>query len=113
MASVQPQKSALGPAPVGAVSLVEYQPGAIVSRQLLKNAQANLTLFAFDQGQELSEHTSVFNALVLVLEGQARITVAGRSHSVGAGRMVLMPAGQPHAVKATKRFKMLLTLVRP
>ena len=71
-----------------------------------------MTLFAFAAGQELSEHTAPYDALVLVMEGEATITVAGRPYRVGAGEMILMPAHQPHALKATSRFKMLLTMIR-
>jgi quercetin dioxygenase-like cupin family protein len=93
-------------------SLVEYQAGAIVSRILLKQAKGSVTLFAFDQGQELSEHTSPHDALVQVVDGKAEITIAGQTHGLKAGEMIVMPANQPHAVMATDRFKMLLTLIR-
>jgi quercetin dioxygenase-like cupin family protein len=94
------------------VDLVAYQDGAIVSRIVLKREAGNVTLFAFDAGQELSEHTAAYDALVQVLEGEAAITVAGRPHRLGAGDMIVMPAHQPHAVKAPGRFKMLLTMIR-
>lgn len=82
------------------------------SRTLLKRAGGTLTLFAFDKGQSLSEHTAPFDAVSHVLEGEADITIAGTVHHVSAGEMVLMPANQPHAVNARTRFKMLLTMVR-
>lgn len=93
-------------------ALVEYQSGAIVSRVILKAESGNVTLFAFDQGQELSEHTTPFDALVHVLDGQAEIRISGRSYQLQAGQMILMPANEPHAVKALERFKMLLTMIR-
>ena len=92
--------------------LVSYQGGAIVSRIVVKRETGNVTLFAFDAGQELSEHTAPYDALVQAIEGEAAITVAGRPYRVGAGEMLLMPARQPHAVKAVSRFKMLLTMIR-
>ena len=92
--------------------LVEYQAGSVVSRQLVKREAGNVTLFAFDEAQGLSEHTSPFDALVHILEGTAEILIAGKPHLVKAGEMILMPARQPHALKAVKRFKMLLTMIR-
>ena len=94
------------------VDLVSYQDGAVVSRIVVKREAGNITLFAFDAGQELSEHTAPYDALVQVLDGEAAITVAGRPHCVRAGEMILMPAHQPHALKAVSRFKMLLTMIR-
>ena len=94
------------------VKLIEYQAGAIVSREVLKQKAGTVTLFAFDAGQGLSEHTVPFDALVQVLDGQAEITIAGKPHCVKAGEIILMPAGQPHALKAQQRFKMLLTMLR-
>ena len=92
--------------------LVAYQAGAIVSRVLLKRETGTVTLFAFDAGQELSEHTTPYDALVQVIDGEAAITIAGRSHRVGAGEVIVMPAQQPHALRAVARFKMLLTMIR-
>ena len=91
---------------------VSYQDGAVVSREIIKRPTGSVTLFAFDAGEGLSEHTAPFDALVQVLEGEAEITVAGRAHRVSGGEMIRLPAGQPHAVKATRRFKMLLTMIR-
>ncbi len=93
-------------------ALAEYQEESIVSRVLLKQEKGNVTFFAFDQGQELSEHTAPFDALVQVLEGRAEIIIAGQSHQLVAGEMIIMPANQPHALKAPDRFKMLLTMIR-
>ena len=98
--------------PVSPLALVGYQEGAVVSRTLLKREGGTITLFAFDEGQALSEHTAPFDAIAHVLEGEAEITIAGAPLMVTAGRMVLMPANQPHAVNARTRFKMLLTMVR-
>ena len=95
-----------------AVDLVSYQDGAVVSRIVVKGKTGNVTLFAFDAGQELSEHAAPYDALVHALDGEAAITVAERLHRVRAGDMILMPAHQPHAIKAVSRFKMLLTMIR-
>jgi quercetin dioxygenase-like cupin family protein len=94
------------------VDLVSYQDGAVVSRIILKRETGNVTLFAFDAGQELSEHTTPYDALVQVVDGEAAITVAGQPHRLRAGDMIIMPAHQPHALKAVSRFKMLLTMIR-
>jgi quercetin dioxygenase-like cupin family protein len=92
--------------------LVAYQDGAVVSRVILKKGTGNVTVFAFDQGQGLSEHTTPFDALVQVLDGRAEITVGGTPYDVKAGGMILMPANVPHALKAVERFKMALTMIR-
>ena len=94
------------------LELAAYQEGSIVSRVLLKRSGGTLTFFAFDAGQELSEHTAPFDAVAHVLEGEVEITIAGTAVTVGAGQMVLMPANQPHALRARTRFKMLLTMIR-
>jgi quercetin dioxygenase-like cupin family protein len=98
---------------VAPMTLAAYQEGAVVSRILLKRAGGTVTLFAFDEGQSLSEHTAPFDAVAHVLEGEALITIAGVPLTVPAGDMILMPANQPHAVAARARFKMLLTMIRP
>jgi quercetin dioxygenase-like cupin family protein len=95
-----------------AAELVNYQDGAVVSREIVKRPTGSVTLFAFDEGQGLSEHTAPFDALVQVLEGEAEISIAGQPHRLQGGEMILMPAGQPHALKALKRFKMILTMIR-
>jgi quercetin dioxygenase-like cupin family protein len=97
---------------VKAVDLVGYQDGAVVSRVVLKQTGGNVTLFAFDEGQELSEHTAPFDALVSVLEGEAEVTVAGTPSRLGAGEMIVLPANVPHALRAVGRFKMVLAMVR-
>jgi quercetin dioxygenase-like cupin family protein len=102
-----------GATPVALLTLAAYQVGAVVSRIVLKRGGGTVTLFAFDEGQSLSEHTAPFDAIAHVLEGEALITIAGVPLTVPAGDMVLMPAHQPHAVAARTRFKMLLTMIRP
>jgi quercetin dioxygenase-like cupin family protein len=97
---------------VNMAALVDYQSGSIVSREILKGAKGRVTLFAFDRGEGLSEHTSPFDALVQVLEGEAEITISGKPHRVTGGELILMPAQQPHALKAVRRFKMILTMIR-
>lgn len=92
--------------------LLQYQDGAIVSRVLLKNKGGNVTLFAFDQGEGLSEHTAPFDALVFILDGEAEIEIAGRIYSVRQGETITLPANVPHALKAATRFKLLLTMIR-
>lgn len=91
---------------------IDYQTGGIVSKQLIKTATGNITLFAFDAGQGLSEHTSPFDAVVTVIEGEADITIAGRAERVITGQLVLLPASVPHGVHAPSRFKMTLTMLR-
>jgi quercetin dioxygenase-like cupin family protein len=93
-------------------SMVDYQTGAVVSRQITKSDSGNVTLFAFDEGQELSEHTAPYDALVHVLEGQAEIRISGKPYLLETGQAIIMPADQPHALKAVKKFKMLLTMIR-
>jgi quercetin dioxygenase-like cupin family protein len=92
--------------------MVTYQDGSIVSRQITKAEAGNVTLFAFDAGQELSEHTAPFDALVHVLDGEADITISGQLFQLKTGDAIVMPADQPHALKAPKKFKMLLTMIR-
>lgn len=92
--------------------LVQYQPGAVVSRTILKRASGTVTAFAFDEGEGLSEHTAAFDALVIVIEGASEITVAGIAHRVEAGQILRLPAGRPHALRAPVRFKMLLVMIR-
>ena len=94
------------------IDLVNYQEGAVVSRALVNRATGTLTLFAFDEGQGLSEHTAPFDAVVHLLEGEAEIAVSGKPLRTQAGETVLMPANQPHSLKALSRFKMLLTMIR-
>jgi quercetin dioxygenase-like cupin family protein len=95
-----------------AVELVNYQDGAVVSREIVEKPTGNVTIFAFDEGQGLSEHTTPFDALVHIVEGDAEIMISGQQHQLQGGEMILMPAGHPHALKALKRFKMILTMIR-
>ncbi len=94
------------------IKLVEYGQGAIVSRTLVENDAGTVTLFAFDADQGLSEHTAPFDALVQVVNGQGEFIIGGKSHQVGEGQLILMPANVPHAVRANRRFKMMLTMLR-
>jgi len=92
--------------------LVEYQRGAVVSREVLRKAAGTVTLFAFAQGQALSEHTAPFDALVIGVDGKADISIAGKAHPLGKDEMIIMPAGIPHALKAVTRFKMILVMIK-
>jgi len=92
--------------------LVALQKGAIVSREIIRKKTGTVTLFAFDEGQALSEHTTPFDALVMALEGEAEVVISGRPQAVKAGEVIIMPAGQPHALKAKKPFRMALVMIR-
>ena len=92
--------------------LIDYAPDSVVSKTLLDKPVGTLTLFAFDRGQRLSEHTVPFDAVVQVVDGEGVITIDGKNHTVQAGEIVIMPANIPHAVTAEKKFKMLLTMIR-
>ncbi len=94
------------------VDLAQYQPGSVVSRTIVDKKTGTVTFFAFDEGQGLSEHTAPFDALVSLLEGEAEVVIAGKLVLLAEGDMVLMPANQPHSLKAVKKFKMLLTMIR-
>ena len=103
----------LGTAKVAVMAgLVKYQDGAVVSRTVIDKNAGTVTLFAFDAGQGLSEHAAPYDALVQVLDGQVAITIAGQLFDLHAGEMIIMPANQPHAVRAVSRFKMILTMIR-
>lgn len=93
-------------------NLVDYQDGAVVSKEIIKKDAGSVTLFAFDKGQGLSEHTAPFDALVYIFDGKAEITVAGKQHSLKVGETIIMPANKPHALKAVERFKMLLVMIK-
>jgi len=92
--------------------LVDYQDDSVVSKEIIKKEKGTATLFAFDKGQGLSEHTAPFDALVYVFDGKAEITIAGRQHSLKAGETIIMPANKPHSLKAVERFKMLLVMIK-
>ena len=98
--------------PMPLSELADYQQGSIVSRVLMKAKSGNVTLFAFDAGQELSEHTAPFDAMVQVIDGQAQVTINAQPYTVRTGEMLIMPANQPHALRADIRFKMILTMLR-
>ncbi len=113
MPDTESKAKGLAPAQVARTAEhVSYQQGSIVSREIVKTPTGSVTVFAFDEDQGLSEHTAPFDALVQVLEGEVEITISGQPHRVQGGEMILMPAHQPHALKALKRFKMMLTMIR-
>jgi quercetin dioxygenase-like cupin family protein len=91
---------------------VAYAEGSVVSKTLLKKDAGNLTLFSFARGQGLSEHTAPFDAVVYILDGKAQITIGGKTSTVSAGQMIIMPANVPHALHAEEQFKMLLIMMR-
>jgi quercetin dioxygenase-like cupin family protein len=92
--------------------MVTYQDGAVVSKTIIKKTTGTVTLFAFDQGQGLSEHTAPFDAMVQVLDGEVEIKISGKPFHLKQGEMIIMPANEPHALSAVKRFKMLLTMIK-
>ena len=96
----------------GLAGMVDYQAGSIVSRTIIDKPTGTLTLFAFDEGQGLSEHTAPFDALVYIVDGEAVVTISGKPLQVKIGEMVIMPANHPHALRATKRFKMMLVMIK-
>lgn len=98
--------------PINISQSIQYQAGSVVSKEILNKSTGTITLFAFDQGQGLSEHTAPYDALVLVVDGEAEITVSGTKHEVKSGEILMMPANSPHALKAIKPFKMLLTMIK-
>jgi quercetin dioxygenase-like cupin family protein len=106
------KRSRLEAQPAKLDEMVDYQKGSIVSRELISRKTGTVTLFAFDEGQGLSEHTAPFDAMVQILDGEAEITITGKPFHLKAGEMVIMPANKPHALKAAKRFKMILTMIR-
>lgn len=92
--------------------MIEYADQGIVSKQIIKNEAGNITLFSFDKGQSLSEHTAPFDALVQILDGRAQIYIDKKSFILGIGEAIIMPANTPHALNAVERFKMLLTMIK-
>jgi quercetin dioxygenase-like cupin family protein len=94
------------------VDLADYQDGSVVSRTIIDKKTGTVTFFAFDEGQGLSEHTAPFDALVYLLEGEAEVVISGKAIRLKQGEMVIMPANQPHALKAMRNFKMILTMIR-
>lgn len=98
--------------PFNYILSIDYQTDGIVSKRIIQQEKGNITLFAFDEGQKLSEHTAPFDAVVQVLDGTAEIIIGGNPHMLSAGETIIMPANVPHAVNAKQRFKMLLTMIR-
>jgi quercetin dioxygenase-like cupin family protein len=111
-----PEKSSLLQACVGKgqnlIDLIDYAADSVVSKTIMDKTTGTITLFAFDKGQKLSEHTSPYDAVVQVLDGTARLTIGGQDKQVSAGQIIIMPANVPHAVTADRKFKMLLTMIR-
>jgi len=114
MSPIQKQQTAgdLKAMDLDLMTLVDYQAGSIVSREIVSQKTGTVTIFAFDEGQGLSEHTAPFDALVYVIDGETEITISGRSHRLTGGQMIIMPAHEPHALKAMKKFKMMLIMIR-
>ena len=98
--------------PANLNNLIDYQEGSVVSRTLIDKQAGTVTVFAFDQGEGLSEHTTSYDALVYIIDGKAKITISGKPLSLKKGEITIMPANLPHALSATTRFKMLLTMIR-
>lgn len=94
------------------IELIDYQEGSIVSRTLVNKESGSVTLFAFDEGQDLSEHTAPFDAFVYALDGEAEVKISGKAVRLKSGEMLVMPANKPHAIRALTRFKMLLIMIR-
>jgi quercetin dioxygenase-like cupin family protein len=94
------------------INLIDYQEGSIVSRTIIDKKAGTVTLFAFDEGQGLSEHTAPYDALVYLLDGEANVVISGKPIRLKKGEMTIMPANEPHALKAVTRFKMILTMIR-
>ncbi len=92
--------------------VVDYHPGAVVSKTLMEKEAGSITVFAFDQGQGLSEHTAPYDALVQILDGEAVVTVSGKSHELAEGEYIIMPANKPHSLRAISKFKMLLVMIK-
>jgi quercetin dioxygenase-like cupin family protein len=92
--------------------LIEYQDGSVVSRTIIDKEAGTVTLFAFDQGEGLSEHTAPYDALVYILDGEAKVTISGKPVRLKTGEMTIMPANEPHALSAVTKFKMLLIMIR-
>lgn len=97
---------------IGLIDMADYQEGSVVSRTIIDKKAGTVTFFAFDEGQGLSEHTAPFDAMVYLIEGEAEIVISGKPIHVKGGEMVIMPANRPHALRAVKSFKMILTMIR-
>jgi quercetin dioxygenase-like cupin family protein len=92
--------------------LIDYQEGSVVSKEIICKDTGTVTIFAFDDGEGLSEHTAPFDAMVQIVDGKAEIIISGHKNVVNAGEMIIMPASDPHALNALGRFKMILTMIR-
>ena len=106
------QKEDLTGKALKAGDLVSYDKGAVVSRTIIQKKTGTVTIFSFDKGQGLSEHTAPFDAMVEILDGEAAVTISGKPQTVKAGEFIIMPAGKPHALHAVKKFKMALIMIR-
>lgn len=98
--------------PARLIDLIEYQEASVVSRTLIDKKAGTVTLFAFDEQQGLSEHTAPYDAMVQIIDGEAEVTISGKAHYLKQGEMIIMPAKKPHALRAIKKFKMLLTMIK-
>ncbi|MFC2069351.1 cupin domain-containing protein [Chloroflexota bacterium] len=98
--------------PANLVNLIDYQEGSVVSQTLIDKKVGTLTLFAFDEGQGLSEHTVPFDAFVYILDGEAEVVISSKAHSIGTGQTIIMPASEPHSLKALQKFKMMLVMIK-
>lgn len=112
MAAKKPEKESLLARPIDLAGLAEYQEGAVVSREVIRKKTGTVTMFSFDEGEGLSEHTAPFDAMVYILDGEADIMVSGTTHRVKAGQMIIFPKDATHSLTAVKRFKMLLIMIR-
>jgi len=92
--------------------LIEYQEGSVVSREIIRKDTCTVTIFAFDKGEGLSEHTAPFDAIVQIIDGKAEITISGNKNILEKGEMIIMPVNEPHALKALEKYKMILTMIR-
>ncbi len=92
--------------------LIDYQDGSVVSREIIRKETGTVTIFAFDKGEGLSEHTAPFDAMVQIIDGKAEITISGKENILEKGDMIIMPANEPHALKALEKYKMILTMIR-
>jgi quercetin dioxygenase-like cupin family protein len=108
----KPGMEKIGAQAIRLTDLADYQEGSVVSRTIIDKKTGTVTFFAFDEGQGLSEHTAPFDALVYLLEGEAEIVISGKPVRLKEGEMIIMPANQPHALRALKNFKMILTMIR-
>lgn len=97
---------------IGVEELIDYQAGAVVSREIIRKETGTVTIFAFDKGEGLSEHTAPFDAMVQIVDGEAEITISGDKNLLKKGEMIIMPANEPHALHAVEKYKMILTMIR-